>query len=442
MSQNTIAFLGGKPSIGASQHVRWPVLSADDKSAVIQVLERGVLSGPFAPEVTALEREFADYLGSKHCLATNSGTAALHIALAAAGVGPGDEVIVPAFTFVASALSVLQQNAVPVFVDIEPTTLGMDPRLVEAAITPRTRAIMPVHIHGIPCDLGPILELARRHGLTVIEDACQAHGAKYLGKKAGSLGHLGAFSLQSSKNLACGEGGLLVTDDEALLERANRTRMFGENIKRADQSGYRLDRALDSNRAYDSVTMGWMYRTNEMSAALARSQLKSLDHWNANARRNAEFLSARLAKLPGVTPPIVPEGRESSFHKYRVRLDASQLGIKASPRQVRDAMVQALKAEGVDAVLWQTQPVPGQTLFREKIGFGHGCPWDHGQPVNYALDQFPETVRLLDSSLCLFSHTYPIAPQSLALCEAYAEAFTQVWNRLDEVLARAAQSSS
>jgi perosamine synthetase len=305
MSQ--LAISGDKPTITGSQHVRWPVLSAEDKAAVLQVLERGVLSGPFAPEVSALEREFAAYVGSKYCLATNSGTAALHIALAAVGVGPGDEVITPAFTFVASALAALHQNAVPVFVDIEPKTLGLDPSLLEKAITPRTRAIVPVHIHGTPCDMDAIRAIAERHRIPIVEDACQAHGAEYQGKKAGSIGECGTFSLQSSKSLACGEGGLFVTNDEALLERANRTRMFGENIRPVDSSGYRIERALDSHRAYDSVTMGWMYRTNEMSAALARSQLRRLDFWNANARRNAEVISRRLSELPGVTPPIVPE---------------------------------------------------------------------------------------------------------------------------------------
>ena len=452
MAQSTaerLALHGGKPTVDASQHVRWPVLTPADRAAVMGVLERGVLSGPFAPEVRGLEREFADYLGARFTLATNSGTAALHVALAAAGVGPGDEVVTPAFSFVATAMSVLQNNAVPTFVDIEPETFGMDPEKLEAAITPRTKAIMPVHIHGNPCRIEAIAAIAKKRGLVLIEDAAQAHGASIGKKRVGTFGAMGCFSLQSSKNLACGEGGVMVTDDEELYRRACSTRMFGEDITPADESSYNIQRALDGNRAYDSKTMGWMYRTNEMSAALARSQLRRLEEFNEQARRNASALSAALGKLPGVTPPAVPEGRVPVWHKYRVRLDATRVGVEAPPARVRDAVVKALKAEGVDAVLWQTTPVPAQTLFQKRIGYGvrgggagPGTPWDLGGPVNYDLAQYPETRRLLDSSLCLFSHTYPIAPQPLSVVEQYVAAFSRVWSRLDEVVAAAGAGAS
>jgi dTDP-4-amino-4,6-dideoxygalactose transaminase len=439
MNRDMLAIRGGKPLISlddpALKPVKWPVLSEADRAAVLRVLDRGVLSGPFAPEVRGLEREWAAWVGAKHCLATNSGTAAIHIALTAAGVGPGDEVIVPAFTFVATALAVLHCNAIPVFVDIEPRTLGMDPGKAEAAITPRTRAIMPVHIHGVPCEIDAIAAICKRHDLILIEDAAQAHGSLSRGRKVGTIGAAGCFSLQSSKSFACGEGGLFVTSDDGLFERANRARMFGEDVRASDEASYDIHRALDGNRAYDSLGMGWMYRTNEMSAALARAQLERLDHWNAQAQRNAELLSARLRELPGVTPPILPEASSSCFHKYRVRIDASAVGVKAEPKKVRDALLAALKAEGVDAVLWQSQPVPGQRLFREKVGYGKGCPWDHGPPVSYDLAQYPETTRLLDSSIVLFSHTYPIAPQPAALVGAYAEAFAKVWARVGELVA-------
>jgi dTDP-4-amino-4,6-dideoxygalactose transaminase len=423
--------------------VRGPGLGREEREAVLRVLDRGVLSGQFAPEVRGLESEWAAYVGSRRCLATNSGTAALQLALAAAGVGPGDEVIVPAFTFVATALAVLHQGAVPVFVDIEPLTLGLDPARVEGAITPRTRAVVPVHMHGSPCDLDALLDICRRRGVVLVEDACQAHGSTHAGRKVGTFGALGCFSLQSSKTLAAGEGGLLVTDDDELWSRAARTRMFGEDVRAGDEAAYRLDRALDGNRAYDSLETGWMFRTTELTAAVARAQLAKLDGWVAAASANADLLSRRLGALPGVTPPALQGDDTSCHHKYRVRIDGGALGIDAPARVVRDALLAALVAEGLEAVLWQTQPVPGQALFRNRAGLGgRPWPWDHAAPVSYDLSQYPETTRLLDGSICLFSQTCPIAPQTRELVETYAETFERVWSRLDEVVARGRKTCS
>ena len=419
-----LAIHGGAPAIPVGAHVRWPVLGEDERRAVLGVLDRGVLSGQLAPEVRGLEREFAAFVGSRYCLATNSGTAALHLALLGAGIQAGDEVIVPAFTFVATAMAVLHQGAVPVFVDVEPRTFGMDPAKVEAAIGPRTRAIVPVHLHGVPCELGPLAEIAERRGRLLIEDSAQAIGARYRGRNAGTLGLAGIYSLQSSKSMACGEGGILVTDDEAVFRKAQAARMFGEDSKPEDEATYDLAHALDGNRAYDSAAVGWNYRTSELAAALARTQLRRLERWNENALASAELLSRRLRELPGVTPPEVPADRVPAFHKYRVQLDASKVGVDAPPAKVRDAMLRALRAEGCEVVLWQTQPVPGQTLFRRM-----------GNPA-YDVERYPVTRAILDRSLVLFSQTYPIAPQPKALVEAYAEAFARVWTRLPEVLAR------
>ena len=422
MSQ-PLAILGGRPAVPAAAHVRWPVLGPEERLAVAGVLDRGVLSGQFAPEVRGLEREFAALLGSRYCIATNSGTSALHLALVGAGIGAGDEVIVPAFTFVATAMAVLHQGAIPVFVDVEPRTLGMDPALLEAAITPRTRAVMPVHLHGVPCELGPLLDIAARRRLVLIEDAAQAPGARYRDRAVGTLGRAGCFSLQSSKSVACGEGGLLVTDDEALFRRAHSARMFGEDSRPEDEASYDLGHALDGNRAYDSAAVGWNYRTTELAAAVARVQLRRLPEWNARALAHAELLSRRLRELPGVTPPEVPPDRVPAFHKYRVQLDASKLGVDAPPLRVREAMLRALAAEGCEVVLWQTRPVPGQSLFQRL------------DPRRYELAQYPQTTRILERSLCLFSQTYPLVAQPRALVEAYAEAFARVWMRIGEVLA-------
>ena len=236
-----LAIHGGAPAVPAGVHVRWPVLGEDERRAVLGVLERGVLSGQLAPEVRGLEREFAAFIGSRYCLATNSGTAALHLALIGAGIQPGDEVIVPAFTFVATAMAVLHQGAVPVFVDVEARTFGMDPAKVEAAIGPRTRAIVPVHLHGVPCELEPIREIAARRGLRLIEDSAQAIGARYRGRTAGTIGLAGCYSLQSSKSMASGEGGMLVTDDETVFRKAQAARMFGEDTRPEDEAMLLLD---------------------------------------------------------------------------------------------------------------------------------------------------------------------------------------------------------
>jgi len=296
---------------------------------------------------------------------------------------------------------------------------------------------MPVHLHGVPCELGPLADIAARRRLLLIEDAAQAPGARYRDRPVGTLGVAGCFSLQSSKSVACGEGGLLITDDEALFRRAHAARMFGEDSRPEEEASYDLTHALDGNRAYDSAAVGWNYRTNELSAAVARTQLRRLPEWNANALANAELLTRRLRELPGVTPPAVPGDRLPAFHKYRVQLDASKVGVDAPPVRVRDAVLAALRAEGCEAVLWQTRPVPGQTLFQRLEADTARRTTGATPRVSYDLAQFPVTTRILGASLCLFSQTYPLLPQPRAVVEATAEAFARVWMRLREVLPRA-----
>jgi dTDP-4-amino-4,6-dideoxygalactose transaminase len=210
--------------------------------------------------------------------------------------------------------------------------------------------------------------------------------------------------------------------------------MFGEDTNPRDPSGFNLARPLDMDRAYDSLSVGWMYRTNEMTAALARSQLARLAHANERARANGAVLGQALAALPGVTPPQVPEDRVTCWHKYRVMFDASAVGVNAPAKRVRTALLAGLRAEGVDTVLWQTQPIPGQKVFRDRVGFGKGYPWSLGGEVDYDPAHFPVTQRVLDHSLCLFSQSFPLAPQPLALVEQYAHAFAKVWSNLAELV--------
>ncbi|HEY3416424.1 MAG TPA: DegT/DnrJ/EryC1/StrS family aminotransferase, partial [Armatimonadota bacterium] len=183
---DTLAINGGTPVLQRSDYLNWPIITADDRRLINEVLDSGIVAGGTAPQVSALEKEWAAYIGTKHCLTTCSGTAALHMSLAACGVGPGDEVITSAFTFLASASCALHQNAIPVFADIDPRTYTIDPVSLEAAITERTKAIIPVHIQGLAADMDPIMAIAKKHNLFVIEDACQAHGALYKGTKVGS----------------------------------------------------------------------------------------------------------------------------------------------------------------------------------------------------------------------------------------------------------------
>jgi len=255
----TLAVLGGEPVATSKDTRQWPILTKTDFEAVERVLNRGVLSGRVAPEIRALEKEFAEYIGAYTCLATNSGTAALHMALAAAGVGPGDEVIIPALTFIATAQAVLYQGATPVFGDIDRATYNLDSAKVADRITPRTKAIIAVHLHGLPADMDLINALAEPSGLTVIEDAAQAHGASYGGRPVGTLGHMAAFSLNSTKNLPAGEGGLFVTDSPELAAKAARFRFNGVN----PDPGWDPDHPLDGKSDSLAETRGHMYLPTE-----------------------------------------------------------------------------------------------------------------------------------------------------------------------------------
>lgn len=436
-----LAALGGKPLIDNARHARWPEVTQDDKASVAAVLERGIFSGNDAHEARAFQEEFADFVGAKHAMLTHSGTSALQCALGSAGVGENDEVIVPAYSFVATPLCVVLQGAVPVFVDVLAGTGNMDPALLEAARSARTKAIMPVHVHGCPADLGPILAFAKKHDLRVIEDAAQAHGATYDGKKVGTFDAGSGFSLQSSKNLSAGEGGVFVTNDTDQLERANQVRNFAQNLMLADAAKYDPRRALDGHRALASLGVGSMYRGNEMMAAFARSQLRRLPAKTALAQANAGRLSKALQELPGVLPPVVPDDRTSVFHKYRVRLDAKAAGVDLSPRAFRDATIAALRAEGCEVVMWQSDPLPSFPLFRDLRGFGGGFPFASAKSdakdterlrSNYHAE-YPVTRQLLDSSLVLFSQTCPLIGQDAATVDLYADAFRKVWEHRSEL---------
>jgi dTDP-4-amino-4,6-dideoxygalactose transaminase len=279
-----------------------------------------------------------------------------------------------------------------------------------------------------------LLDVAHRHDLVIVEDAAQAHGARVDERPVGGLGMAGGFSLQSSKNLPAGEGGLLVTNHDGVADQAASLRHFGQDVLRDDELEYDLARPLDGGRALDAKRIGSMYRGNEMAAAFARAQLSSLPERTERCQRNAERLARALEQLPGVFPPAhVPE-RTSVHHKFRVRIDPERGGLSLPPSALRNALLAALRAEGLEVVLWQTGPLPAQTVFQRRdptTGFPRSREGGTNLAENYDPARYPCTKALLDGSVVLFSQSCPLIAQEDALLAAYAEAFARVWHRRD-----------
>ncbi|MDD1651988.1 MAG: DegT/DnrJ/EryC1/StrS family aminotransferase [Methanomicrobiales archaeon] len=357
-----LAMFGGRP-VRDHSFPPYPLLGEEEVQAVTAVVRSGKLSmfdldflG--GEQVRGFEEEFARYHGSRYAISVNSGTAALHVAVAAAGIGPGDEVIVPPYTFTATASAVLMHNGVPAFADVTPDTFNLDPGRVEEAITGRTKALIPVHLFGHPAEMDALMEIARDHDLAVIEDCAQAPGAEYRGRKVGTIGHLSAFSFQRTKNMTTGEGGMILTDDPDLAHRCRLVRNHGE----AFMAGQK--------REYLANILGWNYRMTEMEAAIGREQLKKLDAFNAVRRKNARFLSERLSRFRGITPPVEAPHVVHVYSIYALRYHAEMVGIPKS------RFIAALEAEGIP--VWGAYPRPlyENPLFRERIAYGaRGCPF-------------------------------------------------------------------
>jgi dTDP-4-amino-4,6-dideoxygalactose transaminase len=308
-------------------------------SAVIRVLENGRYV--LGPEVSAFEAEFAEACGTRHAIGVNSGTSALHLALLALGIGRGDEVITVPFTFVATVGAVLYTGARPVLVDVEPETLTLDPERLERAITPRTKAILPVHIHGQPAHMDAIMELAEHHGVPVVEDAAQCHLGEYGGRRIGSIGGLGCFSFYPGKNLgAAGEGGAVTTNDDDLAKKVRMLRDWG------------------SERKYEHLLQGFNYRLEEIQAAVLRVKMTRLESWTEARRAHAALYQRLLAAGP-VSIPVEAPGRRHVYHVFAVRHPS------------RDALACALETEGVGTGIHYPTPVHLQPAYRD-LGCGPG----------------------------------------------------------------------
>lgn len=324
-----------------------PEIGPEEIKAVNDVLLSGMIAQ--GPKVTELEQAFADYCGTKYAVAVNSGTAALHAALYAAGVRAGDEVITVPFSFIATINPILMLGAKPVLVDIDPVTFNMDMTQVEAVITGKTKVIMPVHLYGQPCDVTPLRQLAKKHGLKIVEDACQAVGAEYNGKKAGNFGDFGCFSLYATKNIMCGEGGIITTNNEDSTALMKQFRQHGMSAQ------------------YEYVDLGYNYRMTDLQAAIAIEQLKKVDRFNNARIDTASLYNQGLANIKGLLTPEVADSRTHVYHQYTIRI-TNDCAIN------RDDLVTALRAKEIGAGVYYPKPLHS---------------FEHIAKLGYALGDFP-----------------------------------------------------
>lgn len=373
-----LALLGGDP-VRRTPFPAYRTIGEEEKRAVMEVMDSGVLSqflGTWSPDffggprVQKLEKEWAAYFKVKHAVSMNSATSGLYAAVGAAGVGPGDEVIVSPYTMAASATAALVYGAIPVFADIDPEIFCLDPKSIRQRITPRTKAIIAVDIFGHPAEFDEIMAIAHEHKLVVIEDAAQAPGATYKGRYAGTLGHMGVFSLNYHKTIHSGEGGVVVTDDDRFAERLQLIRNHAEVV-------------VEKKGVSDLTNMiGFNYRMTEIEAAIASEQLKKLERLVVPRVEAADFLTQRLRQLPGLTPPVVRPGVRHGYYVYANRYDASVTGVP------RDRIVQALRAEGVPCGMGYVRPLYLEPLYQQRVGYGsRGFPFACAQnrsEISYA----------------------------------------------------------
>ena len=380
-----LAIFGGTPE-RSKPFPSWPAFDHNEEEALLEVLRSGnwwrysfgeAVESPVGArhgvpvqprsKVAEFQEAFARFQGAKYGIACASGSAALEVALKALGAGPGDEVIVPPYTFIATATAALAVNAVPIFADIDYETFNIAPQRVEEAITPRTKAIIPVHFAGQAADMDSLLSIAQRHNLVVVEDAAHGHGGTWKGKGLGSIGHAGTFSFQASKNMTAGEGGLITTNDRDLAELCESYIWGGRKIGRP---------------WYEHSRLGWNYRMTEFQGAILLQQLKRLEAQSAKRTENARYLDARLSKLPGIHPLRVPKYVTGhSHHLYIFRFDETEFGVS------RADFLAALLAEGISCLAGYAHPLYKNPMFLQQDFYPRGCPLTcshYDQTIAYA----------------------------------------------------------
>jgi len=411
---NRLAINGGTP-VRSKPFPQWPIFGEAEEQAVVRALRSGRWGKLDGSEVRTFERRFAEYVQAKHAVGVCNGTVSLRIALMAAGIEAGDEVIVPPYTFLATATAVVEANAVPVFVDIDRETLNIDPAQIEAAITSRTRAIIPVHLGGMPCDMDAIMAIAQRHNLTVIEDAAHAHGSEYNGRRCGSLGHMGSFSFQSSKNLCSGEGGIVTTSDADLAARCEAIHNCGR---------------VPGGAWYEHHVMSANYRLGEVQGAILNAQLDRLDEQTNRRDENARFLDAELSRVPGITPQRRDKFvTRNAYHLYPIRYDEQLYGV---PRQ---RFLDALGAEGIPIAAGYVLPLYRQPLFAEKR-FGPYTGYKLSRPqLDYNQVHLPNVERTCGGEgAWMYQNMLLGTRQDM---QQIVEAFAKVYEHRDELRAAA-----
>lgn len=405
-----LALEGGRPV----RRKKFPQYHAvfDDREiqAVVKVLKSSVWRR--GPVVEQYERDLEKHFGVKHALAVSDGTAALHVALAALGLGPGDEVITTPYTFVASASAALYQNAVPVFSDIDFNSYNLDPRQVEKAITKRTKGIIVVHLAGHPAQMDAFCEIAKGHDLWIIEDAAQASGALHKGTPAGTIGNVGTFSTVDGKIMSTGEGGFCLTNDDELAQKMG--------------SIHNFFRGHATSNVHEFYGIGYNYRMTELQAAIGREQLKKLDRMVETRRRNAAYLTKHVLKVEGIKPPSEALWARHAFYYYALRIDTKALGV------TREQFERALTAEGIPISPSRSTPlIPKTQLFRKKIGYGGtNCPFScphRPEPIDYEAQRFP-VAEAVEKEVFWLTDALPILTRSdlddiIAAVEKVASAF-------------------
>ena len=364
-----LALLGGKP-VRTRPFPSWPIFGKVEERALLRTLRSGKWGKLDGKEVAAFEKRFAAMHGCEHGICVVNGTVSLRIALQAVGIRAGDEVIIPPYTFFSTASAVIESNAVPVFADISLNTFNIDPKSVEAIVTPRTKAIIPVHFAGQPAYMNSIMAIARRHNLIVIEDAAHAHGASYKGRPVGSLGHMASFSFQSSKNLTAGEGGIIITNDDAFADACRSIHNCGR---------------LADGVWYEHHTISGNYRLGEFQGAILNAQLDRLQTQAAMRNRNGRYLASRLARLPGIHPQHRPPNcTRHSYHLFMLRLDSAAFGV---PRAV---VLKALEAEGIPCSGGYGFSLYNQPMFRNRA-FGPYLPNSASARLDYRKVRCPNS---------------------------------------------------